>query len=151
MSILALIFESHWYWLIGGLVLVLAEMFVSGVYLLWVGIGALVVGLFTAIWPQAAPWLQLAVLCVSMILSVVAGIYVQARWRTPAHGHELNTGLNALIGAHAQAADAFLNGYGRIRLNDSYYSAVAAEPVARHASVVVTGVQNGLLVVAVIS
>ena len=126
MSTLALMFESHWYWLIGGLILILAEMLVSGVYLLWIGVAALVVGMFTALWPQAPLWLQLAVLAVSMICSVLTGIFLQAKSRKPPDAEHLNTGLQSFVGMYGPAADTFHAGHGRIRLNDSFYTAVAA-------------------------
>lgn len=151
MSALALIFESHWYWLIAGLGLVLAEMLVSGVYLLWLGVGALVVGVFTAAWPEAPLWLQLAVLVVAMICSVVTGIFLQSRSRQPADAEGLNAGLLSFVGSHGTAAEAFHDGRGRIRLNDSFYNAVVAhnhdQPIHKNDALVVQALENGELVV----
>lgn len=151
MSALALIFESYWYWLIAGLALVLAEMLVSGVYLLWLGVGALVVGVFTAAWPDAPLWLQLAVLVVAMICSVITGIYLQARSRQPARAESLNAGLLSFVGSHGTAAETFHDGRGRIRLNDSFYNAVIAEAsdqsIRKHDTLIVQAVDDGALVV----
>lgn len=150
MSAIAFIFESYWYWLIAGLVLVLAEMLLPGVYLLWMGVGALVVGVFTAVWPNAPLWLQLAVLAVAMVGSVLAGIYFQARTRKPADAQGLNAGLQSFVGAQGTAADGFHAGHGRIKLNDSFYNAVTAdsqEAIHKHDALVVQAVRNADLVV----
>jgi membrane protein implicated in regulation of membrane protease activity len=149
-SAIAFIFESYWYWLIAGLVLVLAEMLLPGVYLLWIGVGALVVGVFTAVWPNAPLWLQLAVLAVAMVGSVLAGIYFQARTRKPADAQGLNAGLQSFVGVHGTAAEAFHAGHGRIKLNDSFYNAVTAdsqEAIHKNDALVVQAVRNADLVV----
>ena len=39
--------EPHWLWLIGGLLLAIAEMLVPGVFLIWIGVAALVTGAAT--------------------------------------------------------------------------------------------------------
>lgn len=73
---MSFIFDSFWYWLVSGLVLIAAEVVISGVYLLWLGLGALTVGLFAAAWPDAPNWLQWLILAVAMLggwLSVCVG------------------------------------------------------------------------------
>ena len=37
---MSFIFDSFWCWLVSGLVLIAAEVVISGVYLLWLGLGA---------------------------------------------------------------------------------------------------------------
>lgn len=141
MLILAFIFDSFWFWLVAGVLLVAAEVIVSGVYLLWLGLGALTVGLFTAIWPDAPPWLQWLILASAMLGWVVAGVRWQRRSRA-IQPDMLNTGLSAYVGAHALVSETFINGRGRIRLNDSYYSATAAQNLEQGVAVVVLAVEG---------
>ena len=141
---MAFIFDSFWYWLVAGVVLVGAEIVVSGVYLLWLGLGALTVGLFTAVWPDAPSWLQWLVLAVAMLGWVVAGVRWQRRSRA-SQPDVLNTGLGASVGARAVVSEAFVNGRGRIRLNDSTYSAAADQDLELGATVVVSSVQGAEL------
>ena len=59
-----------WHWVVLGLVLIAAEMLAPAFYLIWFGLGALLVGLATALWPlgfaaQVATW---TVASVAMVL-----------------------------------------------------------------------------------
>lgn len=141
MLILAFIFDSFWYWLVAGVVLVAAEVVLSGVYLLWLGLGALTVGLFTAAWPDAPTWLQWLILAVAMLGWVVVGVRWQRRSRA-SQPDILNTGLSAYVGARAQVSERFMNGRGRIRLNDSYYSATATQDLEQGTAVVILAVEG---------
>ncbi len=141
MLILAFIFDSFWYWLVAGVALIATEVVVSGVYLLWLGLGALTVGLFTAVWPDAPSWLQWLILAVAMLGWVVVGVRWQRRSRF-SQPDVLNTGLSAYVGARALVSDNFVNGRGRIRLNDSYYSATATQDLEQGAAVVVLAVDG---------
>jgi membrane protein implicated in regulation of membrane protease activity len=139
--IVAFIFDSFWIWLVSGLVLIAAEVVISGVYLLWLGLGALTVGLFSAAWPHAPVWLQWVILALAMIGWVVVGV----RWQRRSRANQpdmLNTGLSAYVGARAQVSEGFVNGRGRIRLNDSYYSATASQSLEQGVVVVVLAVEG---------
>ena len=141
MLILAFIFDSFWYWLVAGVLLIAAEVLVSGVYLLWFGLGALTVGLFAAIWPDAPSWLQWLILAFAMLGWVIVGV----RWQRRSRANQpdvLNTGLSSYVGARALVSETFINGRGRIRLNDSYYSATAAQDLEQGAAVVVLAVEG---------
>ncbi|AYN20800.1 NfeD family protein [Alcaligenes aquatilis] len=138
---MSFIFDSFWYWLVSGVVLIAAEVVISGVYLLWLGLGALTVGLFAAVWPDAPNWLQWLILAVAMLGWVVVGV----RWQRRSRANQpdiVNTGLSAYVGAHAQVSERFVNGRGRIRLNDSYYSATATQNLEQGAAVVVLAVDG---------
>ncbi len=138
---MAFIFDSFWYWLVAGVLLIAAEVLVSGVYLLWFGLGALTVGLFTAIWPDAPSWLQWLILAIAMLGWVIVGV----RWQRRSRANQpdiLNTGLSAYVGARAQVSETFINGRGRIRLNDSYYSATATQDLEQGTSVIVLTVEG---------
>ncbi|GHC58968.1 membrane protein [Alcaligenes pakistanensis] len=141
MLILAFIFDSFWYWLVAGVVLIATEVVVSGVYLLWLGLGALTVGLFTAAWPDAPSWLQWLILAIAMLGWVVVGVRWQRRSRA-SQPDVLNTGLSGYVGARALVSDNFVNGRGRIRLNDSYYSATATQDLEQGVAVVVLAVDG---------
>lgn len=59
-----------WHWVVLGLVLIGAEMLAPAFYLIWFGLGALLVGLATSLWPlgfaaQVATW---TVASVAMVL-----------------------------------------------------------------------------------
>ncbi len=121
MLILAFIFDSFWYWLVAGVVLIATEVVVSGVY--------------------APSWLQWLILAVAMLGWVVVGVRWQRRSRA-SQPDVLNTGLSGYVGARALVSDNFVNGRGRIRLNDSYYSATATQDLEQGVAVVVLAVDG---------
>lgn len=60
--------NSHWWWLIGGLVLLSAEMLIPGVYLVWIGLAALITGLLAFALPVPAELASFAALSVGATL-----------------------------------------------------------------------------------
>lgn len=119
---LELIFASHWYWLIAAAVLLILEIIVPGIFLIWLGLGAALVGLFLLVVPGADPAWQLLALAVSICIAVAAGLKWQ-RKLVRQQPSALNLGLEGFIGRTAQASQAFEHGLGRVRLEDSTYAA----------------------------
>ncbi|XOT97835.1 NfeD family protein, partial [Alcaligenes pakistanensis] len=67
------------------------------------------------------------------------------RWQRRSRASQpdiLNTGLSAYVGARALVSESFVNGRGRIRLNDSYYSATATQDLEQGVAVVVLAVDG---------
>ena len=52
---------AYWHWLIFGFVLVAAEIFIPSFTILWFGLGAIIVGLLKAVFPEMAFWLELLI------------------------------------------------------------------------------------------
>lgn len=59
---------AYWHWLVFGIVLVVAEIFVSGFTILWFGLGAIVVGLVKAAAPELSFSLELSIWLLSSCL-----------------------------------------------------------------------------------
>lgn len=151
MEALGVIFSTPWYWLIGGLALMVIELFMPGFYLLWLGLGALEVGLFVAIWPQAPAALQLLMLALCMMVTVAIGARVMRRRRGGDAASGLNAGLAEHVGQEAVAVSDFGDGVGRIRLADTFYQVALEQAgpgtVKAGDRVRVLAVRNGVLVV----
>ena len=79
MSGLEGLFVSPWYWLVGGLVVAGLEIVVAGVFLLWIGLGAMMVGILLLLLPGMPFALQLLLFAVTMLSSVALGFFVQRR------------------------------------------------------------------------
>ncbi|MFP4155393.1 MAG: NfeD family protein [Halothiobacillaceae bacterium] len=120
------LFDNPWYWVIGGAVLIGLEMLVPGVFLLWMGIAAVFVGMLLAMLPDLSPAWQLLILAGSMVGSIGTGAWVQRRSRgAPVLNHEADD----LIGQTYVAATDFAAGRGRIRVGDTTYSAEGPDTI----------------------
>lgn len=140
-----ILFDSPWYWLVAGILLIAAEAVVPGALLLWIGVAGMAVGLFVAAWPEAPLSVQLVVLALCMVVSVVVGLRFQSRARRTT-AHTLNTGVAELKGAAAIAIMSF-TGQGRVRTGDSFYPAFSLEPINKGDTVMIVDVRGGTLYV----
>ena len=139
-----------WLWFIGGLLLIGGEIVLPGVYLLWIGLGALVVGVLVAVFPDLGLTWQLVSFALAMLGTVSLGFVIQRRGAPPAAG-ELNQELHALVGQRFVAASDFQVGVGRVRVGDTTYAAVSAEAIQAGDAVAVMAVVAGRLKVARVS
>lgn len=140
------IFDSAWYWLIAGLLLVGLEIAAPGIYLLWVGLGAILVGLFVAAVPDAPLPVQLIVLSAAMLGTILLGVRLQTRKRR-GQAPGLNQGMAASIGKTATAAATFHAGAGRIAIDDTTYPARSSHPLREGDAVVIRGVDGAVFLV----
>ncbi|WP_291654158.1 NfeD family protein [Bosea sp. (in: a-proteobacteria)] len=119
-----------WSWAILGLVLIGGEMLAPGVFLIWLGLAALltgaVVGLFDIGWQAAM-----------LVFALLAGACVLAgRLLTRRRGEEPDaaTGLNdrgrQLIGRVFRLEATMMGGEGRVRVGDSSWRVVGPELLA---------------------
>lgn len=136
--------SSPWLWFIGGLLLIGGEIVLPGVYLLWIGLGALVVGVLVAVFPDLGLTWQLVGFALAMLGTFSLGFVIQRRGMPPAAG-ELNQELHALVGQRFVAASDFRVGMGRVRVGDSTYAAVSAEAIQAGDAVEVMAVVAGRL------
>lgn len=143
---LSAVFDSYWYWFSAALLLLLLEILIPGAFLMWIGFGAVGVGVFLFVFPQAALAWQLVALAVSVTLGVLLGLAWQKKNRQST-SHGLNQGLETYIGRTAIVSQSFSHGQGRVRLDDSFFTAYSGEDIIVGQQVVVTAVtDNGLYV-----
>lgn len=136
--------DSHWYWLVGGLLLLSAEMLVPGVYLVWIGGAALLTGLFALGLPFPAELAAFAALS-------VGGVLGGRRWyrEHPVTTSDplLNDRAARLVGEIVTVVEAVDSGRGRVRVGDGMWSA-RGPAAAEGARVLVIGSEGQLLIVA---
>ena len=132
-------------WLSIGIVLCIAEMIVPGVFLMWLGIAALLTGLVVFLLP-----LPLAVQLLLFALLSVATVYAGRRWSSskdiPSDDPMLNDRLARLVGEPVVVEDAIVGGRGRVRVGDGVWPATGADAAAG-TRLKVTGAANGVLTV----
>jgi membrane protein implicated in regulation of membrane protease activity len=138
-----------WNWMVLGFVLLILEILVPGVFLLWIGIAAILVGALTLQLAHAAFWVWQAQVVLFLILSVISA-YVGHRVMAKTGGESdqplLNRRAEQLIGRTATLAEPIAEGRGRIRLGDTFWLVTGPDlPVG--ARVRVTAVKDMELVV----
>ena len=135
--------EPHWAWLILAGVLGIAEIAMPGIFLIWIGLAALVTGLLTLLLGIAEP-LQFALFAMLAIAAVFAG----RRWfaLNPIESSDplLNDRTARLVGETVMVVEAIDGGEGRVRVGDGVWPAKGADaPVGTRLRV--TGIDRGLL------
>ena len=112
--------NSRWWWLIGWLALLSAEMLIPGVYLVWIGVAALLTGLLAFVLPFPAELASFAVISVGATL-LGHGWYSSR----PVVSSDplLNDRAAQLIGRVVTVVEAVDSGGGRVKVGDGIWSA----------------------------
>jgi len=111
-----------WIWWVVGLALLAAEIVLPGVFLMWIGIAALIVGgLSLVLWGDAIwSWqLQVVVFAVLAVVSALIGRRVVMRQESDTDQPLLNQRGATLIGRTATLVQPISEGRGRIHLDDT--------------------------------
>lgn len=106
-------------WLAGGLVLLVAEVLVPGVFLFWLGLAALGTGVLVQL---ADPPFAVEVLAFGVLAALAIAGALQLRHRASRQARTINTAESGLVGRTAHAL-SFNGREGRVRLGDSDWSA----------------------------
>lgn len=141
------LFESlvWWHWIVGGLLLVVLEIVVPGVFLLWIGTGAIVTGGIVAALGIESWEIQCLIFVPLAFISLFLGRKFILK-AAPSENSTLNRRLAGYIGRRAEVAQAIVNGKGRIRLGDTLWI-VQGPDCPEGTMVAVTGVDGSELVV----
>lgn len=139
----------HFLWLIAGVLLCSAEMLVPGVYLLWIGLAALLTGLAAWLLPIGVE-IEVALFAVSAIASVFAGRRWTASGAIASDDPLLNDRAGRLIGEVVTLVDSIESGHGRARVGDSVWSVRGPDaPAGTHVRIV--GAQGTELLVEIVA
>ncbi len=138
-----------WNWMVLGFVLLALEIVVPGVFLLWIGLAALVVGAVSlAIW-EAGFWIwevQVVVFLVLSLISAFAGKRIITGRGNDTDQPLLNKRGAQLVGRTATLSEPISNGRGRIRIGDTTWR-VAGPDLPAGATVRIVSVADLELVV----
>ncbi|MFP5329498.1 MAG: NfeD family protein [Alphaproteobacteria bacterium] len=137
--------DPGWLWMIGGVILLTAEIMVPGVFLVWIGIAAIVTGLFALLFGIGVAG-QLGLFALYAVLAVLVGRRFYGVKGVPASDSLLNDRAAQMIGRRVMVVQPVDEDSGRVRVGDSEWSARGgpAEPGDR---VRVTGVDGNCLIV----
>jgi len=136
--------EPRWTWWIAAVLLAAAEIFVPGVFLIWLAVAAMVTGLCVLLFdpPLAA---SLGIFALSAIASIYAGGMLYRRAARPADPL-LNNRAARMVGARVTICEPIAAGEGRATDGDSYWLARGPDLPAGTIAVVAAVEGNTLLV-----
>lgn len=139
-----------WNWMILGTVLLALEILTPGVYLLWLGIAAILTGLLSFMLWETGLWgwqVQIIAFLVLSIVSVLIGRRVFPTTGTADTDQPLlNQRELQLVGRTATLEEPIVEGRGRIRLGDTLWR-ISGPDLPVGARVRVTAAVNGELTV----
>lgn len=118
-----------WNWLIVGVVLMGIETFAPGVFMLWLGIAALIVGLltFTINWSWQTQIIVFAILSIAM---VPLWRHFSKRNEKPTDKPFLNKRAQGLIGRVFTLEKPIVDGTGTVKIDDTIWRVSGADAPA---------------------
>jgi inner membrane protein len=132
-----------WMWFVAALALIGIEILAPGLFMLWLGLAAGLLGVIVYLYPLSWP-AQGAIFAISALIFVLIGREVMRRRKPPADAPFLNQRGDALIGHQFELADPIENGFGRVRIDDTVWR-VSGLPAKKGARVRVTGIDGSTL------
>ncbi len=119
-----------WSWWILGLVLLAAELAAPGVFLIWIGAAAIVIGTLSLLLWDSGFWtwqLQLVLFALLSISFALAGRRFYAKRSQTSDEPMLNRRGESLVGRTATLHEPITEGRGRIRLDDTWWSVMGPD------------------------
>ena len=127
MTVFGVAWSAGALWLAGGLALVIAEMMLPGFFLIFLGVGAALIGVVALLVP-GMPILLQAVLFAGLTAGAVA---IGWRWYRGSDRTSSDPLLNdraaRLIGKRVAVCDAIVDGEGRVTVGDGAWSATGPD------------------------
>ena len=117
---------GSWNWLILGVLLMGIEALAPGVFMLWLGLAALIVGLLSFLF--VASW-QMQVVAFALISIAMVPLWRHFARREAVDNNFLNRRTKGLVGQVVTLESAIVDGVGSIRLGDTTWR-VEGPPLA---------------------
>jgi len=121
--------DAIWFWLGTGAVLLILEILAPGVFLLWLGLAAALVGLALP-FMHISPGLQIAFFA---LLSVALGVFARLVLRygvSITDRGTLNKAGNRFTGQVVEVAEPIVDGRGKVKIGDSFWNAAGPDAAA---------------------
>jgi len=113
-----------WNWMVLGFALLALEILVPGVFLLWIGLAALIVGALSLMLWNASFWIwetQVLVFLVLALICAFAGKRIVGGRGDDSDQPLLNKRGDQLVGRTATLTEPIANGRGRIKIGDTMW------------------------------
>lgn len=138
---------TFWHWMVLGVVLVVLELLLPGIWFLWLGLGALITGVIVFFATDLSWQIQSVIFCALSVISVIIGRLV-VRNKSPEDHPNLNRRAEQYVGQVYVLEEATERGHGRVRIGDSLWRVQLADPASELAAgdtVTVTGIDGATL------
>lgn len=145
MEIGGIALEAYWWWLIGALLLGIAEILAPGFFLIWMAAAAALVGIVAFLFGIGG----VAQACLFAV-AAVAAVYAARRWMQtnpmPSSDPMLNDRIARMVGETVTVIEPILGGRGRVKVGDGVWNATGPDtPLG--AQVRITGAESTTLIV----
>ena len=137
--------EPGWLWMIGGILLLIAEVIAPGFFLVFIGVAALATGAFTLLFDMPLAF-QLILFSIYALVAVMIGRKVYANQAADSSDPLLNDRVARMVGKSVTVIEAVDEHSGRVRVGDSEWSARGG-PGRPGERVRITGVDGNCLLV----
>jgi membrane protein implicated in regulation of membrane protease activity len=135
--------EPGWLWMIGGVVLLIAEIVAPGFFLVFIGAAAMATGAFALMFGLGTS-AQLALFALYAVLALMVGRRFYANANVDSSDPLLNDRSGRLVGKVVSVVSAIDDHGGRVRVGDSEWNARGG-PAAPGERVRITGVDGNCL------
>ena len=135
--------EPGWLWMIGGVLLLIAEIIAPGFFLVFIGAAALATGAFALLFDLGTAS-QLALFALYSVIAVMVGRRFYANAVVDSSDPMLNDRSARLVGKVVTVVDPVDAHSGRVRVGDSEWNARGG-PAATGEKVRITGVDGNCL------
>ena len=135
----------YWNWWVLGVALMAAEALLPGFFFLWMGVAALVVGLALTVLPDLGWTYQVLLFAVLSVGSIVAWQIRLRRHPTQTADPLLNRRGHQYVGRVFTLDAPVVNGYGKIRVDDSTWKVVVDQDCPPGTRLRIVGVDGVML------
>ena len=135
--------EAGWLWMIGGVLLLIAEIIAPGFFLIFIGAAALATGAFALLFDLGTSS-QLALFALYALLAVMVGRRFYSSASVEGHDALLNDRSAQLVGKVVTVVAPIDEQSGRVRVGDSEWNARGG-PAAPGERVRITGIDGNCL------
>ena len=116
---------TFWHWFIFGAILMVLEIMVMGMFLLWIGLAAIMVGVIMLVIPALAWPLALVFWAAMSVASVVGWVAYRKKHPAPEQNNGLNQRGSELVGQEYTLSAPIENGKGAVRAGDTMWRVVS--------------------------
>lgn len=137
-------------WIIAGLALSLLELIVPGVYLIWFGFAAFIVGIAVYFVPLEFTT-QLIIFAIASGVFAVIGVavyrYVFNKAQVPAEYKNLNNTAEQYVGQLVTVAEDAVDNRTKVKIGDTYWLASCQKAFKQGDTAKVVGVKDSLILI----
>ena len=139
---------TMWGWMSFGLILMIAELFIPGTFVVWFGFGAVATGLLHGIVSLSAT-AQIGFFTLFSAISVTFGFFVYKKifGTNQKKGTEDKIGAKKYVGQTFKVVEPIVDGTGKIAVGDTVWLAKSNKDIAKGKMVKVVDVEGTILIV----